>query len=56
MSGLTGFEVSIALLDAVEVRIPTHPRVFDSFLDLLQSDIMLQSFAGQLLESYRKYT
>ena len=55
VSGLTGFEISIALLDAVEAGIQTHPRVFDSFLDLLQSDIMLQSFAGQLLESYRKY-
>ena len=54
VSGLSGFEISVALLDAVEARIRTHPKVFESFLDLLRGDIMLQSFAGQLLESYRK--
>ena len=54
--GLSHTERNSAIVDAIEARIHTNPRVFHALVSLLQGDIMLQTFARRLMDSYRKST
>ena len=43
-----------ALLDCVEARIKTVPSDFAKFIEILKSDVYLQSVAENVIKSYRE--
>lgn len=55
LPSLSRMERSVLVLDAIEARIMDNPGIFHTFITVLQKDTVLQKFAGNLIESYRKY-
>lgn len=51
---LSRMERSVLVLDAIEARIMENPGIFHTFITVLQKDVVLQKFAGSLIDSYRK--
>ena len=55
IASLSRMERSVLVLDAIEARIMDNPGIFHTFITVLQKDVVLQKFAGSLIDSYRKF-
>ena len=54
LPNLSQTERSVVVLDAIEAQIMTNPEIFHIFVTVLQKDVVLQKFAGGIVESYRE--